>query len=96
MAVKKYVINNAELMAEWNWEKNNDLNFDPKTLTLGSNKKVWWKCAKGHQWEATIANRINGRGCPYCAGQKVLIGYNDLQTVNPILANEWDYKKNDG
>ena len=96
MAEKKYVIDNAELMAEWNWEKNNELGFDPRTLTLGSNKKVWWKCEKGHQWEAMIANRINGRKCPYCAGQKVLIGYNDLQTVNPNLANEWNYKKNDG
>ena len=43
MAEKKYVIDNAELMAEWNWEKNNELGFDPKTLTLGSGQKVWWK-----------------------------------------------------
>jgi len=39
MAEKKYVIDNAELMAEWNWEKNDKLGFDPKTLTLGSRKK---------------------------------------------------------
>ena len=26
MAEKKYVIDNAKLMAEWNWEKNNKLN----------------------------------------------------------------------
>ena len=96
MAEKKYIIDNAELMAEWDWEKNKDLGLAPQKVTCGSGRKVWWKCAKGHQWEATIANRINGRGCPYCAGQKVLIGYNDLQTVNPILANEWDYEKNDG
>ena len=25
---------------------------------------------------------------------KVLKGYNDLLTVNPILANEWNYSKN--
>ena len=43
MAEKKYVIDNAELMAEWNWEKNNELNFNPKTLTFGSGQKVWWK-----------------------------------------------------
>ena len=40
MAEKKYIIDNAELMAEWNWEKNNELGFDPKVLTLGCNKKV--------------------------------------------------------
>ncbi|MBQ9977770.1 MAG: hypothetical protein IJP21_04195 [Clostridia bacterium] len=94
MAEKKYVIDNAELMAEWNWEKNNELHFDPKTLTLGSGQKVWWKCIKGHMWQATICNIANGRGCPYCSGKKVLKGYNDLQTVNPILAKEWNYEKN--
>ena len=40
MAEKKYVIDNAELMAEWDWEKNNELKLDPKTLTIGNNKKA--------------------------------------------------------
>ena len=96
MAEKKYVIDNAELMAEWNWKKNNELGFDPKTLTLGSNKKVSWKCGKGHEWYAAVKNRKNGNGCPYCAGQKVLKGYNDLSTINPTLAEEWNHEKNNG
>ena len=96
MAEKKYVIDNAELMAEWNWERNNELEFDPKTLTLGSNKKVWWKCSEGHEWQTTIYNRNCGKGCPYCAGILVIKGYNDLQTVNPNLAKEWNYEKNNG
>ncbi len=93
---KRYVSENAQLMAEWNWEKNSELNFEPKTLTLGSNKKVWWKCHKEHEWQATIKDRNNGRGCPYCAGKKILKGYNDLQTLNPNLSKEWNYEKNDG
>jgi DNA-directed RNA polymerase subunit RPC12/RpoP len=56
--------------------------------------KVWWKCSKGHEWNATINHRNQGHGCPYCAGQKVLKGYNDLQTANPDLAKEWNYEKN--
>ena len=48
---KKYLIDNPILMAEWNWEKNNELDLDLKTLTLGSGKKVWWKCSKGHEWK---------------------------------------------
>ena len=96
MAEKKYVIDNAELMAEWNWEKNNELGFDPKVLTLGSNKKVWWECNKGHEWQATIKNRNKGNGCPYCSSRFVLIGYNDLQTANPSLAKEWNFEKNNG
>lgn len=93
---KQYVSDNAQLMAEWNWEKNNELGFDPDTLTLGSHKNVWWKCGYGHEWQATISNRTIGRGCPYCASKKVLKGFNDLQTVNPALAKEWNYEKDNG
>ena len=35
---KKYVSDNAQLMTEWNWERNIDIT--PTLLTLGSNKKV--------------------------------------------------------
>ena len=91
---KKYLIDNPTLMAEWNWEKNNELGLDPKTLTCGSGKKVWWKCTKGHEWLATIDSRNRGNGCPYCSNHKVLNGYNDLATLNPKLANEWNYEKN--
>ena len=92
---KRYVSDNAQLMAEWDWGKNNEFNFNPEILTLGSHKKTWWKCSQGHEWQATINNRNKGRGCPVCSGNKVLKGNNDLQTVNPILAKEWNYEKND-
>ena len=96
MAEKKYVIDNAELMAEWNWEKNIEFDFDPKLLTVGSGKKVWWKCSKGHEWQATIDRRSQGKGCSYCSGRNAIKGENDLQTVNPALAKEWNYDKNNG
>ena len=92
---KKYVSDNARLMAEWNWGKNNELGLNPQTLTCGSGKKVWWICNKGHEWQAQICSRKSGRNCPYCAGQMVIKGYNDLQTVNPTLAQEWNFMKND-
>ena len=91
---KHNIIENAQLMSEWNWERNTD--FDPSQLTLGSNKKVWWKCQKGHEWQATIGSRNGGRGCPCCSGRSVIKGVNDLQTVNPTLAREWHYEKNNG
>lgn len=96
MAEKKYVIDNAKLMAEWNWEKNTELDFDPKTLTLGSGQKVWWKCQKGHEWMAIISNRNRKSSCPYCSGRKAIIGENSLLIVNPDLAKEWNYEKNGG
>ncbi|MBE6630455.1 MAG: hypothetical protein E7624_06365 [Ruminococcaceae bacterium] len=91
---KKYVIDNPVLMEEWNWKKNNELDLYPNTLTCGSNKKAWWKCSKGHEWQATINHRNNSRGCPICSNKKVLAGYNDLSTLNPTLASEWNYEKN--
>ena len=91
---KQYVSDNAQLMAEWDWEKNNTLGFVPNEITSHSGKKVWWICTNGHSFDATIANRANGKGCPYCAGKKVKKGDNDLQTLNPTLANEWNHEKN--
>lgn len=94
MAENKYIIDNAELMAEWNWEKNNELGFDPKTLTLGNKKIVWWKCQIGHEWQTAVSNRSKGSGCPYCSGRYAIKGENDLETINPTLAKEWNYEKN--
>lgn len=91
---KKYITDNPNLIAEWNYEKNIDL--DPSKLTLGSGKKVWWICNKKHAWIARIDHRNNGSGCPYCSGRIVTITENDLQTVNPTLALEWNYDKNNG
>ncbi|MBR2444342.1 MAG: hypothetical protein IKB27_02950 [Clostridia bacterium] len=91
---KKYLIDNPKLMTEWNYEKNTDL--DPSKLTLGSNKKVWWKCENGHEWLAIIWNRYKGADCPFCAGKIAIKGENDLQTVNPSLAKEWNYERNKG
>lgn len=54
-----------ELLEEWDYEKNTGL--DPNNILVNSNKKVWWKCKKcGHEWQATVAHRTEGKGCPYC------------------------------
>lgn len=95
MSEKQYIEDNAQLMAEWNWEKNNPLGLSPNELVIGSGKKVWWKCALGHEWQATIANRaIRNTGCPYCSGRKAVAGINDLTTLYPDIAKEWNTEKN--
>ena len=80
------------LLKEWNYNKNSGLSIE--NFSKGSSFKVWWICDKGHEWEASISKRSSGRNCPYCSNKKVLKGYNDLKTNNPLLANEWNYKKN--
>ena len=79
-------------MQFWNADKNDKNLLD--TLTTGSKKVVWWKCEKGHEWEAVIYNQGNNRVCPYCSNKKVLAGFNDLATTNPEIAKEWDIEKN--
>jgi hypothetical protein len=42
--------------------------WDSRTFSAGSNKKVKWRCEVGHQWDATVNNRVlNESGCPSCA-----------------------------
>ncbi len=67
--------------------------WDPTLVVSGSNKKMSWICNKGHQWQARVADRKVGNECPYCTNTKVLSGFNDLKSVNPMLAKEaykWD------
>lgn len=81
-------------MEEWDWKKNDDINIYPDSISIGSEKKIYWKCSQGHTWMAAPNNRKRGQGCPICAGRKVQIGYNDLAFKNPQVAAEWHPTKN--
>lgn len=83
---------NPQLASEWDKERNALLK--PSDITVTSHRQVWWKGSCGHSWRASPANRSNGNGCPYCAGRRVLAGFNDLETIDPVLAMQWDYEKN--
>ena len=81
-----------DIAKEWNYEKNAQLlpeNYQPK-----SHVSVWWKCEKGHEWRAAIKSRAEGGKCPVCSGNSVRAGINDLETLYPKLAKEWDNEKN--
>lgn len=81
-----------EVAREWDQKRNEDC--DPENVSVKSHRKAWWICPLGHSYQAKIANRANGDGCPYCAGKKVLRGFNDLKTVSPQLAAEWNQERN--
>ena len=78
-----------ELISEWS-EKN--LPLTPDKITFGSNKRVWWKGACGHEWETSVKARSKGEKCPICSGARVIEGINDLATLKPLLAQEWSEK----
>lgn len=62
--------------------------WDPSLVMPFSRSKFFWKCSRGHIWKAPIYSRSAGNGCPFCAGQKVLPGFNDLATTHPKIASE--------
>ena len=90
------VTTNPELLKDWDYEENDKLGIKPNEITNGGKEKVWWKCEKGHNYQAIVSNKVNQQTkCPYCANKKIIIGFNDLATTNPELLEEWDYEKND-
>ena len=65
-------------------------------VSKGSNTPVMWRCERGHHYEMAPNRRTSGRGCPYCSGNRVLAGFNDLATTRPDLAAQafgWDARK---
>ncbi len=81
------------LLAQWDIERN--LPLTPDDVTFGSHKRVWWTCPNGHSWRAAVYSRTTlGTGCPVCTGRQVLAGENDLATLYPDIAAQWDEEKN--
>jgi len=90
---QKYIDPRSELRKSWHPIKNGNLSlFD---LLPQSNKKVWWMCDKGHEWQTTMANRTgtNKTGCPYCSGKKPTKD-NNFAVLFPDLVKEWHPEKN--
>ena len=73
-----------ELAVQWA-----DETMKATEVNRSSHKKVAWRCGRGHVYKASVYSRVAGNGCPYCAGRKVLKGFNDLATTHAALAEEW-------
>lgn len=85
--------NRSDLLAQWDNLKN--LPLTPKNVTRGSSRKIWWICENGHHWAAAPYSRVSqNSGCPVCAGKKIIPGENDLATLFPEIAAEWDTERN--
>lgn len=76
------------------WSALNDK--EPCTIMCNSTYRAWWKCnvCKG-EYKQTVKKKIlMEESCPYCQNNKVLKGFNDLETTHKHLMNEWDYLNN--
>ena len=78
-----------ELADEWS-ERNAPLR--PDKVMVFSNRKAWWRCKLGHEWNTLISTRAGGSKCPYCSGLKLMKGFNDLSSCYPELSREWSEK----
>jgi len=80
------------LAGEWHPTKNGGLL--PNEIRPRSNRKIWWRCEKGHEWQAALSSRVNGYGCPICSGKAVVEGQNDFSSRYPAIAKQWHPQKN--
>ncbi|DBA98598.1 TPA: hypothetical protein ACH3X1_014393 [Trebouxia sp. C0004] len=85
-----------ELQKQWHEKPN--MHLGDVLIRPGSDRKVWWSCHQcpdnfPHIWEATIASRTRGSGCPFCKGTAIC-QHNTLARKAPEVALFWDAKKN--
>ena len=78
------------------WDQLKNAHFGNVLVTPHTDRKVWWVCDQcpdghAHEWEARVANRTNGSGCPYCASRSVC-QHNSLPTNAPAIAAQWSSK----
>ena len=92
---------NPKLAKEWHPVKNGRIT--PNDVSAGCSDKVWWLLPYDDpntgkhfdfEWEASIASRNSGVGCPFFAG-RCWTGFNDIATTNPGILKYYDYYKNE-
>lgn len=85
------------LLRQWDFEANGRLS--PYEIPLNYSFKVAWKCDKcGYKWSSSPNTRVRVdkiADCPHCTGRVAMPGVDDLETLYPHIAKEWDYEKND-
>ena len=55
--------NNKDLLLlQWDTEKNAP--DTPQTVSYGSQRKMWWRCEKGHSWQTAVYVRTGGPAAP--------------------------------
>lgn len=89
------------LIEEWDEEKN-ELTVDE--VAAGDRNRYHWKKYYydeekdkefDFEWTSAPDKRCHAKSmCPYLSNKAVWHGYNDLATINPLLAKEWHPTKN--
>ena len=83
----------AKLIDWWHPTLNGDLR--PEDISAWGRKITVWflhydeKWKQWHEWDATPSAMSRGEKCPICTGHRLVVGINDLATLNPALAAMW-------
>lgn len=81
------------IASELRYPDNNWINF--RRIPFDSHMILKWRCKKDHTWMMSCYDRtIRKKSSPICAGIELERGFNDIKTVFPDVAAEWDYEKN--
>jgi hypothetical protein len=80
------------IAARWHPTLNGSLG--PSQVTIGSHNKAWFICDRGHEYQQVIRSSLRF-ACNRCSGRIVIPGENDLATLRPDLAAEWNLELND-
>lgn len=85
----------TDLIHQWDITRNGDIS--PFNVSKFSSKMITWICPESYGiWKASIKNRISSTtSSPFMLNKKVKKGYNDLITLRPDLAEQWDYENNE-
>lgn len=79
----------------WDYELNDDTPWDVSPF---AEKKRWFHCGNPlhDSWFARVADITSGKShCPQCSSnKKPTVGVNDMGTMFPMIAGQWDYELN--
>ena len=67
------------------WHPTKNLPVMPSEIACQSNKKFWWKCEKGHEWQCDpshLNKLVPLKRCPYC-NDRAVCGDNSLLARYP-------------
>lgn len=87
-----------DIYAELDVDKTQQEGVDTSKLFAGSEKRVWWKCAKDdrHVWSSILASRTrkDQTGCPVCLKQLIIHEVNDLSVTHPSIYSQLHIETN--
>lgn len=83
-----------EIAAQWDLFRNYP--ETPDHILSGINTLYWWRCGKGHTWQASPNTRTNMKEqCPFCSGQKISFENSIAAKFPFLIMREWDFRNSE-